>query len=103
MNDANLLIVEDEKAIAQLLLTILNKEGFTSVDIAHSAEDALQLCQSKCYQLILLDIMLPGASGLEICPFIRQTTNAPILFLTAKSSDLDVLTGFAVGGDDYRG
>src|SRR5690606_24597237 len=58
-------------------------------------------CNHTTYDLILLDIMMPGASGLQICPFIRQTTSAPILFITAKSSDLDVLTGFAVGGDDY--
>lgn len=101
MNDAHLLIVDDERAIVDMMTTILTKEGFTSIDAAYNGQDALAACKLKRYDLILLDIMMPGASGLEICPFIRKTTDAPILFLTAKSSDLDVLTGFAVGGDDY--
>lgn len=101
MDNAKLLIVDDERAIVDMVSTILRKEGFTQIDCAYSGEAALEACKQQKYDLILLDIMMPGASGLEICPFIRQTTDAPILFLTAKSSDLDVLTGFAVGGDDY--
>lgn len=101
MEQAKLLIVDDERAIVEMLTTVLKKEGFVHIDKAYSGESALEACKQKRYDLILLDIMLPGASGLQICPFIRETTTAPILFLTAKSSDLDVLTGFAVGGDDY--
>lgn len=101
MNDANILIVDDERAIVELVATVLRKEGFTSIDTANSGEEALSFCEKKRYDLILLDIMMPGASGLEICPFLRKTTDAPILFLTARSSDFDVLSGFAVGGDDY--
>lgn len=101
MNDVNILIVDDERSIVELVATVLKKEGFTSIDTAYSGEDALASCEKKRYDLILLDIMMPGASGLEICPFLRKTTDAPILFLTARSSDFDVLSGFAVGGDDY--
>jgi len=101
LNDANILIVDDERAIVEMVATVLRKEGFSSIDTASSGEDALALCERKRYDLVLLDIMMPGASGLEICPFIRRTTDAPILFLTARSSDFDVLSGFAVGGDDY--
>jgi len=101
LHHAKLLIVDDERAIVDMMTTVLKKEGFLHIDHAYNGEDALEACKQTTYDLILLDIMMPGLSGLQICPFIRQTTTAPILFITAKSSDLDVLTGFAVGGDDY--
>lgn len=101
MNDAAILLVDDEPAILTLLQTVLHKEGYTQVDSASTGEEAVEACQQKTYDLIVLDVMLPGRSGIDICPFIRVTTEAPILFLTAKSSDFDKLTGFAVGGDDY--
>ena len=101
MKDAAILIVDDEQAILHMLKTVLLKENFTRIDTAASGEAAIAACEQQVYDLILLDIMLPGQSGLEICPFIRRTTNAPILFLTARTTDFDKLTGFAVGGDDY--
>ncbi|TPG69452.1 response regulator [Brevibacillus laterosporus] len=101
MLHAQLLVVDDELAIGKMLTTVLSKEGFEHVDVATSAEDALNACQIKTYDLILLDVMLPGKSGIEICPLLRLHTNAPILFLTAKHTDLDKLSGFAVGADDY--
>ena len=97
----SILIVDDERAIVDMLVTVLRKEGFNNIDTAFDAESALVACQQKTYGLILLDIMMPGKSGLAICPFIRATTDAPILFITARTSDFDMLTGFAVGGDDY--
>lgn len=96
-----ILIVDDERSLVDLLTTVLRKEGFNHIDTVYNAEAALEACQKKKYGLILLDIMMPGSSGLEICPFIRQTTAAPILFISARSSDFDMLSGFAVGGDDY--
>jgi DNA-binding response OmpR family regulator len=101
MNQDRILLVDDETAIVQMLKTVLAKEGYTSVDIAATAEEALAACQTKKYDIILLDVMLPKQSGFDICPLIRQTTDAPILFLTARTTDLDKLTGFALGGDDY--
>ncbi|MFF2448829.1 response regulator transcription factor [Neobacillus sp. NPDC058068] len=101
MHEPQLLIVDDEKAILHMLTTILKKEAFNLIDTASSAEDALALCQTKRYDLILLDVMLPNRSGFEICPLIRETTDAPIFFLTARSTDLDKLSGFALGADDY--
>lgn len=101
MYDRSILLVDDEQAIVQLLQKVLTKEGFTHIDSAHSGEEALMACEKKQYDLIVLDIMMPGQSGINICPFIRKMTNAPILFLSAKSSDYDKLSGFAVGGDDY--
>ncbi|MBW7474704.1 response regulator transcription factor [Paenibacillus oenotherae] len=101
MNDAKILLVDDEATILHMLKTVLHKEGFAQVDTATSGEAAISFCESKHYDLIVLDVMLPGQSGIEICPFLRKTTDAPILFLTARTSDFDILTGFAVGGDDY--
>ncbi|WP_080849017.1 response regulator transcription factor [Cytobacillus gottheilii] len=97
----HILIVDDEKAIVQMLKIILTKESFKHIDTAGTAEEALSLCKMKRYDLILLDVMLPNRSGFEICPLIRETTDAPIFFLTAKSTDLDKLSGFALGADDY--
>lgn len=101
LKQAEILIVDDEPAIVQMLQTVLAKEGFLHVDAEGSAEGAVTACQLKQYDFIILDVMLPRRSGFDICPLIRQTTDAPILFLTARTSDFDKLTGFAVGGDDY--
>lgn len=98
---AKILIVEDEIAISTMLKTILNKEGFSHIDTVYNGGDALANCLRHTYDLILLDVMLPDRSGFEICPLIRQLTDAPIFFLTARSSDLDKLSGFALGADDY--
>ena len=101
MYTAKILIVEDEIAISTMLKTILTKEGFSNIDMVFHAKDALANCERNAYDLILLDVMLPDRSGFEICPLIRQLTDAPIFFLTARSSDLDKLSGFALGADDY--
>ncbi len=101
MKDARILIVDDERAIVEMMVTVLRKEGFSHIDTVYDGEAALAACAHTTYDLVLLDVMMPGASGLEICPFIRRTTNAPILFVTARTSDFDKLSGFAVGGDDY--
>lgn len=101
MTQQKLLLVDDEMAILTMLETILHKEGFIHIDTATSAEMALTQCQNQTYDLILLDVMLPGQSGFDICPQLRQLTDAPIFFVTARSSDLDKLSGFALGGDDY--
>lgn len=101
MKEAKILIVDDERAIADMMATVLRKEGFSHIDLAHDGDAALAACERVRYDLVLLDVMMPGRSGLDICPFIRSTTDAPIFFLTARTSDFDKLSGFAVGGDDY--
>ena len=98
---ANILLVDDETAILQLLTTILQKEGFSHITTATSAEEALLLVKQNHFDLMILDVMLPGQSGFDICPIIRQKTDCPIFFLTAKSSDLDKVSGFLYGADDY--
>ncbi|WP_338554358.1 response regulator transcription factor [Paenibacillus sp. KS-LC4] len=101
MENAAILLVDDEQALLELLQTVLRKEGYTNIDSVGTGEAAIAACTAKKYDLIVLDVMLPGRSGIEVCPFIRQTTDAPILFLSARTSDFDKLTGFAIGGDDY--
>lgn len=101
MKDVKILIVDDERSIVEMMVTVLRKEGFSHIDTAFDGEAALAACEHKRYDIVLLDVMMPGSSGLDICPFIRRTTDAPILFVTAKTSDFDILSGFAVGGDDY--
>lgn len=101
MEKKNILIVDDEKAIVKMLEIMLNKEGFQHIYTAHTGEQALALLEKVKMDVIVLDVMLPDCSGFDLCPKIRQISTAYILFLTAKVSDLDVLTGFATGGDDY--
>ncbi|WP_353626004.1 response regulator transcription factor [Bacillus sp. JCM 19041] len=97
----NLLLVEDDEAIVTMLRTVLKKEGFTSLDRAATKKEALRLCDTNAYDFMLLDVTLPDGSGLDLCKEIRAKTNAVILFVSARDSDFDKLTGFALGADDY--
>lgn len=99
--EAKILLVDDEEAILQMLMTVLKKEGFQYVDTCTRAEQALELIEERTYDLLILDVMLPGKNGFELCAAIRQRTRAPIFFLTAKGTDFDKLSGFAYGADDY--
>ncbi|BBW98456.1 response regulator transcription factor [Geobacillus icigianus] len=101
MENSRILIVDDEESILNMLKLVLNKEGFTSVHTCTNGTDALRLLEQKKFDLIILDIMLPDMSGLDICRAIRKICDAPLFFISAKSSDLDKLTGFAHGCDDY--
>ncbi|WP_366162006.1 response regulator transcription factor [Bacillus infantis] len=101
MENAEILLVDDEKSIVKLMETVLRKEGFSSIHTAYTAEEALECVSRHSIDIVVLDVMLPGQSGFDICPKIREISDAYILFLTARVSDLDVLTGFAIGGDDY--
>ncbi|GIO21469.1 response regulator transcription factor [Oceanobacillus sp. J11TS1] len=97
----DILIVDDEKAIVNMLEMMLKKEGFQRVHKAYTGQEAIDILKENQIEVIILDVMLPDGSGFDFCPKIRELTDAYILFLTAKVSDLDVLTGFATGGDDY--
>ena len=96
-----ILIVDDEKDLREILEFNLSSEGY-EIDTASSAEEALKL-HLENYQLILLDIMMGGISGFKMADIIRKERGIeiPIIFLTAKDSENDLLTGFNVGGDDY--
>ncbi|MDR0270789.1 response regulator transcription factor [Paenibacillus sp.] len=101
MYNAKILLVDDERSIVQLIEMVLRKEGFRHIYSAYNGKEALELVSRHKIDIILLDVMLPDQTGFELCPQIRQFSNAHIIYLTARTSDLDVLTGFATGGDDY--
>ncbi|MFD1677994.1 response regulator transcription factor [Alicyclobacillus fodiniaquatilis] len=96
-----ILVVDDEQSILDMLVLVLQKEGYQSVETAQSGHEAVERCMYGVPELVVLDVMLPDMDGYEVCRRIRQTSDVPILFLTAKSSDLDKLMGFGVGADDY--
>jgi len=102
MSPYQILVVDDEEDLCEILQFNLETEGY-KVDVAHSAEDALKIDLS-IYNLLLLDVMLGEVSGFRLAKTIRsdpKTAHVPIVFLTAKDSENDRLTGFTIGADDY--
>lgn len=97
---SKILIVDDEHDICEILSFNLEGEGY-EITIAHSAEEALQKLKPE-HSLILLDVMMEGMSGYRMAEKLRKdNNNIPIIFLTAKDTENDMITGFSVGGDDY--
>ena len=99
MNSQTILTVEDDSSIQEGIGILLRGEGYTVVE-ASSGEEALSKI-NEAVDLVILDIMLPGISGLKTCEELRRTSNVPILFLTAKSMESDKTLGLMAGGDDY--
>lgn len=95
-----ILIVEDEVAIAEGLTASLETEGFTVVRAA-SGDAALPVWERERPDLVLLDLMLPGMSGTEVCRSLRVRSNVPIIMLTAKDAEVDRVVGLELGADDY--
>ena len=101
LNTEKILIVDDEEGLLKLLKVTLNKEGYGHLTCVTTGTEALKHVAGNPYDLIILDVMLPDYSGFDLCTEIRRHTIAPIIFLTARSSDYDKLSGLAIGGDDY--
>lgn len=99
-NKKKILIVEDEHKIARFLELELKYEGY-EVGIADNGRDGLEKGKNEDINLIILDLMLPGLSGIEVCRRIRQTSDVPIIMLTAKDDISDKVTGLDIGADDY--
>ena len=99
MTQCKILVVDDNADIRELLEILLTSEGY-DVTLASSGEQALQLLHPEL-DLVILDIMMPGMNGLEMCKKIRETNNIPIIMLSAKSTDLDKILGLGTGADDY--
>lgn len=95
-----ILIIEDEEAIADLEKDYLELSGF-QVEIEHEGDKGLERAVSSDYDLIILDLMLPGMDGFEICRRIRDEKNIPILMVSAKKDDIDKIRGLGLGADDY--
>lgn len=102
MTDTNkrILVVDDESSITEFVGYALRKEGYT-VDVYANGEDALEGAKKNQYDLYVLDIMLPGMDGYELCRRIRSFSAAPVLFLSARDTELDKVVGLELGADDY--
>lgn len=94
------LVVDDEKSIVKGIKFSLEQDDM-AVDVAYDGEEAFQKAKENEYDIILLDIMLPGHSGLEVCQMIREFSDVPIIMLTAKGEDMDKILGLEYGADDY--
>jgi two-component system, OmpR family, response regulator RegX3 len=94
------LVVEDEESFSEALSYMLRKEGF-EVAVADTGTGALEEFDRSGADLVLLDLMLPGLSGTEVCRQLRQRSNVPVIMLTAKDGEVDKVVGLELGADDY--
>ena len=97
---SKILVVEDESNLREPLVYLLQKEGYEVIE-AEDGKFALETFHSQGADLILLDLMLPGLSGNEVCREIRADSNVPIIMLTAKDTEIDKVVGLEIGADDY--
>ncbi|ANZ45556.1 response regulator transcription factor [Cloacibacillus porcorum] len=95
-----ILIIEDELAIAEVEKAYIEREGYEA-EIAQDGLDGLAKFRADSFDLVLLDLMLPGMAGTDVCREIRRSSNAPILMVTAKSGEDDIVAGLDAGADDY--
>ena len=94
------LVVEDEESFSDALSYMLRKEGF-EVAVAATGPDALEQFERNGADLVLLDLMLPGLPGTEVCRQLRVRSNVPVIMVTAKDSEIDKVVGLEIGADDY--
>lgn len=97
---SSILVVDDEERIRRLLRMYLEKEGY-DIDEAEDGETALEKATQNDYDLVLLDVMLPGIDGIEVCAKLRQIKSTPVIMLTAKGEETNRVQGFEAGADDY--
>jgi two-component system response regulator RegX3 len=95
-----ILVVEDEESIADAVVYTLRGDGY-DVDAVADGESGLEAARSKAYDALVLDLMLPGLSGLEVCRRLRAESSVPILMLTARTAEVDRVVGLDAGADDY--
>ncbi len=98
--DRKILVVEDEVKIAEVIVSYLENSGYHAI-VAGTGEEALALYSEHQPELIILDLMLPGISGEQVCETIRKTSDVPIIMLTAKSDEDTIIGGLKLGADDY--
>ena len=99
-NNSSILVVDDNPEIREIIQVLLGGEGYL-VETAGNGVKALEMLSQREYDLIILDIMMPGSDGLSICKKLRTISSVPIIILTAKDSESDHMKGFMYGGDDY--
>ncbi|UOQ46458.1 response regulator transcription factor [Halobacillus salinarum] len=99
-NDAKILVVDDEERIRRLIRMYLEREEYL-IEEAEEGEEALDKAMQEDYDLIILDLMLPGKDGIEVCRELREKKATPVIMLTAKGEEANRVQGFEVGADDY--
>lgn len=97
---SKILVVDDDPAIAEMLTMVMEREGFDTV-VVDNGIDAVEAAERENPDLILLDLMLPGMGGVDVCRTVRETSAVPIIMLTAKTDTVDVVLGLESGADDY--
>ena len=100
MSDAKILLADDDEELCQLLADFLVREGF-AVDLAHDGETTLRLAADGGYDAVILDVMLPNRSGLDVLRELRRNSQVPVLMLTALGEDIDRILVLELGADDY--
>ena len=100
MGMARVLIIDDDVELCRLLAERLNSEEF-SIEASHNGQRGLELVLSQHYDLVILDLMLPGMMGLDVLRHVRERSTMPILILTARGEDIDRILGLEIGADDY--
>ena len=99
-NSSSILVVDDNPEIREIIQVLLGGEGYL-VETAGNGVKALEMLENREYDLIILDLMLPGVDGFEICRQIRDQKNTPIIMVSAKKDDIDKIRGLGLGADDY--
>ena len=99
--DCKILLVDDEKDIADLIEEVLRQDSFENIKKVYTGMDAVQVCREYQPDVVVLDIMLPDIDGIEVCKQIREFSFCSILFLSSKNDDIDKILGLSCGGDDY--
>ncbi|XEC92651.1 response regulator [Paenibacillus tarimensis] len=100
MNETHILVVDDEPEITELIGLYLNREGY-HIHTADNGAEALDLARTLRPDLIILDIQMRIMNGIEVCQELRKSSDVPILFVSCKSDDTDIIHGLSIGGDDY--
>ncbi len=100
MSDKQILLIDDDKDLSNIISDMLESYGY-QVDCAGDSDAGLELLSKKKYHLVVLDINLPGITGFELCRELRRVSTVPVIFASARVNEVDRITGFDIGGDDY--
>lgn len=100
MSDKQILLIDDDKDLSYIISDMLESYGY-QVDCAGDSDAGLELLSKKKYHLVVLDINLPGITGFELCQELRRVSTVPVIFASARVNEVDRITGFDIGGDDY--
>ncbi len=99
--DRKILLIDDEIELLKLMETVLKKEGFRRISKATNGTDGIKACKMENPDIVVLDVMMPDIDGFDVCKHIREFSFVPVIFLSAKSDDVDKILALGLGADDY--